>query len=202
MIAVLFISLQSYAQKKLKFGLKTGAGIASVTNSNAKELTLMFAYADGAMVNYSVSEVFSFQGELLFSKKGYAERFNLRDKVGMEYYTTTNRVSLYYIEIPLLVKVKTKGESLRLRFFANGGIAPAFHVASNARYNNGQNYVNSSALKVHTFDIGVIGSAGIEYNIATLPSFLELRINNGLSKISDNSNARNLTYMLSTGIFF
>lgn len=200
MIAILFITLQSHAQKKLRIGVKMGAGIATVTNSSSTGLKYLPAFTIGAAINYSVSKIVSLQGEILLSQKGYKQSVNLVDQAGLTYFTGQNTVILYYTEAPLLVKVKTKGESLKLRFFVNGGVAPALHIGTIAHYNSGDDLISTP--KAHIFDIGLIASAGIEYNIATMPSFLEFRINNGLSKMYDKSNTKNLTYILSTGIFF
>lgn len=202
LLCFLFALPYSYAQTHdSKVGIRAGFGGATVTNSGLANLTYQDAIVAGLVVNYPITPILSFQGEALFSKKGYAQRLTFTDQNGNPYTTNTQfRASLYYIEVPLLLQVKTHGDFVRL--FANAGIAPSLNLGGSTRYKiSGQVYKDRIA-DIHKFDAGFIASLGLEYEIAKMPSFLEMRITDGLSYVYISSNARNFTYVLSTGVFF
>jgi hypothetical protein len=199
---LLSTTLFCYSQDNVvKVGIKAGFGGATVTNSGLANLTYQDAIIAGLVMNCPISNILSFKGEALFSKKGYAQRLTFTDQNGNAYSTNTQlRSRFYYIEVPLLLQVRTSGDFVRL--FANAGIAPSLNLGGSTKYKiSGQAYTDPIP-DIHKFDLGFIASLGVEYEIAQIPTFLEMRITDGLSYIYISSNARNLTYVLSTGIFF
>ena len=84
-------ALFSFAQ--VNFGLKAGVNFSSFTGSDASGSSTLTGFHAGGLVNIPISSMFSIQPELLYSGEGAKETG-----------TSDNKLSLGYINIPVLVQ--------------------------------------------------------------------------------------------------
>lgn len=197
-VVLFLIPLCTFGQS-VRPGLKAGMGGAFFKNTDIKN-EYSFAYLIGAYANYAVNKdkSISIQTEVLFTKKGGASYVVLSDVKPYPIPDQKLNYDLYYIEVPILVKFCTRGELSRGYFMT--GISPALFLKGRSRFDifNGSEIMNENSL-----DIGWIGSIGIEYNISRVQLlFLEARVNNGLRDVFHDTNIRNFTYALLSGIRF
>lgn len=180
-------------------GLKAGIGGAFFKNTDIKN-EYSFAYLLGAYGNYTVNKdkTISIQTEVLFSMKGGASYMILTNVSPYPIADKKLSYDLYYLEVPVLVKLSARGELSRPYFMT--GLSPAFFLEGKSRYDifNGAEITNADA-----FDLGWVGSIGIEYNISRIQLlFLEARVNNGLRNVFQDTSISNFTYVLMSGIRF
>ncbi|TYA73962.1 porin family protein [Seonamhaeicola marinus] len=85
-ILILFavLSINTFAQKKVSFGLKGGLNIASLTNSNLD--SKLNGYA-GVFLNVAFSDLYEMQPEILYSNQGGKLDINNDQTVTIEYFS-------------------------------------------------------------------------------------------------------------------
>lgn len=175
--------------QSVRFGIKGGVGLASVTGSsvsNTNKKNLVVGQA-GLMADFGFTDLLSFHPELLFSQKG------IRYENGSLY--AQNRLS--YLDLPLLLRVNADG------LFFEAGPQVGFLLAEKDENNLfGTAVTSTSTNGTRKVDVGYI--AGVGYQ---LPSGLELgvRYNGGIADIQDpsgSSKIRNSVFQLQLGYLF
>ncbi|OMQ09529.1 porin family protein [[Flexibacter] sp. ATCC 35103] len=163
--------------QKIKFGVKGGLNLATISGDNTKGIDAVTSFNFGVVSEIPISDKFSFQPELMYSGQGYS--FN------------DNTVALSYLNIPLMGKYYlTKGLSVE------AGPQIGFLLAAKNEKTNVKDSFN-------TFDFGV--NFGLGYKLDNGLNF-GVRYNLGLTDINDVDNYsgknKNSVFQLSVGYFF
>jgi len=85
---------------KPKIGLRTGTSLSKLSNGN-EDTDFRFGFSIGGALKVSLNRHVSLQNELVFSKKGGRVTY-----LTNHLYTGDVRYNLYYMDVPLLLKVK------------------------------------------------------------------------------------------------
>ncbi|CAM3610332.1 porin family protein [Flavobacterium chungbukense] len=146
--------------QEIKFGAKAGLNFSTVNGSNTNNIDYVTSYHVGVVSEIPISEKFSFQPELMYSRQGYS--FN------------NDVVAMNYLNIPLMGKYYvTKGLSVEA--------GPQIGFLLSAK-NEGVKVTNSFT----TFDFGA--NFGLGYKLENGLNF-SARYNLGITKVdTDNRN--------------
>ncbi|MEN2487959.1 porin family protein [Flavobacterium sp. B11] len=146
--------------QEIKFGAKAGLNFSTVNGSNTNNIGYVTSYHVGVVSEIPISDKFSFQPEIMYSRQGYT--FN------------NDIVAMNYLNIPLMGKYYvTKGLSLEA--------GPQIGFLLSAK-NEGVKVTNSYT----TFDFGA--NFGIGYKLENGLNF-SARYNLGITKVdTDNRN--------------
>ncbi len=89
-------------RESVSIGILAGANLGSISLKDSTSMTLGGAtsYAAGAAIDFPLSESFSFEADLMYSKKNST----ISGLIGSDPYTST--LSYAYLELPLLLKAK------------------------------------------------------------------------------------------------
>ncbi|WP_289665317.1 porin family protein [Flavobacterium panacagri] len=163
--------------QKIKFGAKAGLNFSTVSGDNTNNIDYVTSQHVGLVSEIPISEKFSFQPEVMYSRQGYS--------------LNTDVVAMNYLNIPLMGKYYvTKGLSLE------AGPQVGFLLSAK----NEKTDVKDS---FNTVDFGV--NFGIGYKLENGLNF-GVRYNLGLTDINnvDNSSIknRNGAFQVSVGYFF
>lgn len=176
-IFITFLSPTAFAQEQhstLEYGAKFGLSISELKGTeNLKSLRSTFTA--GLISEYSFSEKYALQLELLYSRQGSTNRGNEQGS----YFEDS--VNLNYFNLPILGK-----------YYINKGLAfelgPQFGYLINANYENKQ-AENSNKINVdddfETLDMSI--SAGVSYK-TDWGFFVGARYSLGLKNINDGFN--------------
>lgn len=126
--------------QRLSFGLKGGVNYSDFTDANFETEGLIGFHA-GAIVNFRISNSFSFQEEFLFSTQG--AKANNGSLSGQD-------IKLYYASVPFLLKYKTK-----FGLYLEAGTQFGFRVKEDVPGFNGSDFSKK-------IDMGVIGGLGFQ----------------------------------------
>lgn len=155
----------------VSLGLKAGASLTNLTGNDAKNLDNLFGFHAGVFANITLSSLFAFQPELLYSQKGFkssaANDYNLR---------------LHYIDVPLAFHVNTGG------LFFEAGPQVGFLVS--AKGNSGNVSVDVKE-GYNTVDVGYLFGLGYQLKHGL---GVGLRYNGGFTSIDKATTIGNVTY--------
>ena len=172
------------AQNELEFGVKGGANFSGF-HTGSSTFTSEFGINLGGITEYSVSDKFSLQAELLFNQK--AGTFTVRDNSNV---VLGNIVSkLGYIDIPILAKIY-----LGNKFSFEVGPQIGFNISEKTEFNGSE--VDT---EIKTLDTAIVGGFGFQFNQGL---FIQARYAYGLSKIFENERYKNSVISLSLGYKF
>lgn len=155
------------AQTGLKLGLKGGFNMATFSGKDSKGSEYKAGFAAGGLINYGFTDMFSVQGELLYSQKGGS-----RDGATYPSGTTfkndgTYKSTLGYIDVPILLKVNTGDDGKGLFFEAGPQGSFVMHQRSFTEDSAGKQ-VGSSETSTDQLNKVVIGYvAGLGYQITS-----------------------------------
>ena len=163
--------------QEIKFGVKGGLNFSTVSGKNTEKIDYVTSYNIGVVSEIPLSEKFSFQPEVMYSRQGYS----LGDNI----------VALNYLNIPLMGKYYvTKGFSLE------AGPQAGFLLSAKNEKTNVKDSFN-------TFDFGV--NFGLGYKLENGLNF-GVRYNLGLTDINNVDNSsfknKNRAFQVSVGYFF
>ncbi|MDX5347614.1 MAG: PorT family protein [Hymenobacteraceae bacterium] len=97
-----FFALSTQAQE-INLGLRAGVNYASISGDDAQNTSYRAGLLAGAIVNFGLTDAFSIQPEFNYSAKGYKHETTVGNV------TTTERVRLNYLDVPLLAHIKAGG---------------------------------------------------------------------------------------------
>ncbi|TDW46612.1 outer membrane protein with beta-barrel domain [Flavobacterium sp. 270] len=163
--------------QEIKFGVKGGLNFSTVSGDNTENIDYVTSYNIGVVSEIPLSEKFSFQPEILYSRQGYS--FN------------NDVVALNYLNVPLIGKYYiTKG------FSVEAGPQIGFLLSAKNEKVNVKDSFN-------TFDFGV--NFGLGYKLENGLNF-GARYNLGLTDINNiegsSSKNKNGVFQISVGYFF
>ncbi|MCU4176501.1 porin family protein [Carboxylicivirga sp. N1Y90] len=173
-VAVLAISASSFAQ--VKFGVKAGTNIASITGDDGEGLDSRTSFVFGGFAKFELSEKFAFQPELLYSMQGAA---------GSESYEGVNvdvTMKTDYLNIPLMAKYYvTEGFSLQAGPQVGFLLSAKFKMEA-----NGQEEEEDIKDQMKGVDFGLNFGAGYELDFGL---GFDVRYNLGLTNVADYDEA-------------
>lgn len=203
-LSLVFITLLSIqTQAQISIVPKLGYNITSFdTNNDAASATSGFQL--GAMLDYAVSDHFSIQPSLMFSRKGAKFKNDVTANNGInEIEKTVVRIS--YLEIPVLATVKGTLEGVKVY----AGVGPYAGVAiggkNDATFEDGTSVetdleIGAGTAQIKTWDLGFRFGAGVEiYNLQ-----IGVDYDLGLRNLSNDQNLNNKsrTFGITVGYFF
>ena len=183
MAAVFAVSFANAQDSKggssdMKFGVKAGLNNSNYTGDADTDAATSFYI--GGLVDFTVSEKFHVQPELLYSRQG-SEADTLKIKVD-------------YISIPLMVKYY-----LSEKFSVEAGPQMSFLVNNKVEYDKAE-WNNSifadRETNASSFDFGL--NIGFGYNI-TSNLFAQVRYNYGITTVAENPDIKNSVFQFSLG---
>jgi hypothetical protein len=181
----LLASISAAAQaQSIKYGIKAGASLTTVTGSDVDHAKNKFGFNGGVLANFGFNDMISIQPEVLYSMKG-AKRDDTNDM----------RVNLNYIDVPVLLKVSTGATGL----FFEAGPQVGFLASAKTKL-GGVSFDDKDGYK--TIDFGY--AAGLGFQVESGPN-IGLRYNGGFTNILKDANdgtIRNSAFQLYVGFMF
>lgn len=130
------------SSNNVSLGLKAGASLTNLTGANAVANDYRFGFHGGVFANISLTSLFAFQPELLYSQKGG----NYRN-------VTDASLRLHYVDMPLAFHVNTGG------LFFEAGPQVGFLVAAKSQSGNVSTDVKAG---LNTVDFGYLFGLGYQ----------------------------------------
>ncbi|SCY24182.1 Outer membrane protein beta-barrel domain-containing protein [Nonlabens sp. Hel1_33_55] len=185
-LSFILISLQSFSQNNLEYGLKAGLNLSGFhTNQSAN--TDKVSYHVGGFTEYNINDVLSLQAEILYNKKGGLYNF----RSGSQPFTTSVETNLDYIDLPLQAKIYIF-RKLSLDLGPQVGIL----INSSAEIDDDEAILDND---INSIDFTLNG--GFSYKLNEL-FFLQARYSYGLSEVFENRKYKNSVASLSLGYIF
>ncbi|WP_296311627.1 porin family protein [Winogradskyella sp. UBA3174] len=173
-IAIFGISNLMNAQN-VDFGFKTGLNISNVTGGDIDRNNL-FVFHIGGFAEFKISEKFSLQPELLYSRQG-SEAKNLV------------KLKIDYLVIPLMAKYY-----LSKKFSLEAG--PQISFLINDKFDFNDSSIPDAGTDASSFDFGL--NLGFGYHINS-NLFTQVRYNYGITSISENPEIKSSVFQISLG---
>ncbi len=194
MVFSLALTCNNYGQEneEIIFGVKAGINLATlngqesflVVNGSRLDATSKLGAVGGISAEYSISEKFILQPELLFSMKGV--NFDANEFV--------HSWSIWYIEMPVLFKsVFEMDNDVLGSFYA--GPAIAYKVKSTWSEKYLDSYINEDRemYGINDLDFSAVIGAGFDMEMLGSRMGLDLRYTFGLQSIQNDVSAQNGT---------
>ncbi len=164
------VNAQSGTDHVWSIGLEAGPSFSKY-GQDASETDLKAGFLLGANLNYSIRNTYGITGKLLYAQKG-AKDGNVKQ-------------TLNYIEVPVVGRVFFNRDG---KFRPNLFAGPSFGFLTGAKSKTGSaDRVDIDNYKdiFNTFDLGLTGGLGLNYEIAPNTRFLiDFRYTHGLTDIS------------------
>lgn len=160
------------------FGVKAGLNISNFTGGDADRNSLT-SFHVGAIAEVKLSDKFSLQPELLYSRQGSEANDAVKVKVD-------------YLAIPLMAKY-----CLSEKFSLEFGPQMSFLIDDKAEFNDSS--IPDAETDAASFDFGL--NAGVGFNI-TDNLFAQARYNYGITTVVENPDIKNSVFQLSLGYKF
>ena len=184
LLLIAAISLSLVHAQSINFGAKAGLNLANVTGSDASGNSMLVSFHIGVLAQFSVTDAFSVQPEVLYSAQG--AKFSDAGESGSD--------KLGYINIPILSKYTTSSG-----FYGETG--PQIGILLSANESEGgastsiKQYVSSTDFS-WVFGIGYLTSANVG---------IDGRYNLGFSNLEKNSGGNGGTLkngVIQIGVFY
>ena len=167
------ITSAAQAQTGLKLGLKGGFNGSTFSGSDSKGSEYKAGFAAGGLLNYGFTDMFSVQAELLYSQKGASQDgvtyVSGTTTAGLPTFANngTAKITLGYIDVPVLLKVNTGEDGKGLFFEAGPQGSFVMHQRTFVEDNSGKQ-VGSSETSTDGLNKVVLGYvAGLGYQITS-----------------------------------
>lgn len=190
---VVFSTVWSLNAQSINIGVKAGVNFSNLTG-DVEDTKIRTAFHAGAVVEFELSELFSFQPELLYSAQGTREEVS--DDSG-DLSTITSRID--YLNIPLTAKIY-------LTDWLNVQVAPQVGFLLDAREESDDNNIETiEDLTAQLKEVDFSLRLGAGYS-APSGLFFDAFYNLGLTNINDltgdNANFKNGVIQIAVGYFF
>jgi len=188
----------SDSREKLQLGVKAGANISNVYDSEGEDFNAdpKLGFAAGAFLAVPIGKYLGFQPELLFSQKGYQRTGTI---LGSDYkFTHTSS----YIDVPLLLQVKPSEMITLLAGPQYSYLLKEKNVFSN-EFVNGEDEQNYENDNVRKNTLGFVGGVDINLNhlVLGVRAAWDLQDNNG-DGTSEIPRYKNVLYQATVGFKF
>ena len=192
----MLIAVSSVAiAQNLTLGVKAGSstttfrGDYSYSASNMYDNSKTNSLVLTEYVNYKLTSMLSVQAEVSYQKKG----FEYKTKRTVVDYAANGRAEFGYIQIPILLQISYGN---KLKAFANGGasinllVSDGYYTYSSYSGwspNQVENEIENIKSDFNKVTLGIVGSAGISYDITSSIGILgEFRVGYDLTKSAKN----------------
>ena len=192
----MLIAVSSVATaQNLTLGVKAGSstttfrGDYSYSASNMYDNSKTNSLVLTEYLNYKLTSMLSVQAELSYQKKG----FEYKTKRTVVDYAANGRAEFGYIQIPILLQISYGN---KLKAFANGGasinllVSDGYYTYSSYSGwspNQVENEIENIKSDFNKVTLGIVGSAGISYDITSSIGILgEFRVGYDLTKSAKN----------------
>lgn len=190
MAVVLLSSMATYAQREvgsLTLQPKVGLNVADLTELKGD---VRLGVAAGAELEYQVADIVSLSAGAIYSMQGNKYEYELLKQKAK----VTHKID--YINVPIMANVYVaKGLAVKL------GVQPGFKVSSklNAETNTILGKTdNSLKTDPKSFDLSI--PVGLSYEYSNV--VLDARYNWGVTKVFENSDAKNSVFQITLGYKF
>lgn len=154
------------------FGVTAGVNIATFGGSDADGADNLTGFFGGVSMVFPINEMFSFQPEIIYSRKGAKGTVfdvNAEARIG-------------YIDVPLLAKIFVgPGPAMRPALFF--GPSVGFKISCDIELGGVSADCDDWEVPVKDLDVGVIGGAGLDFDRFGIFA----RYQYGLTKLDDSS---------------
>jgi hypothetical protein len=181
---LLMLSTLSIAQSELTFGVKGGANFTGF-HTGSSTFSSEFGINLGGIAEYSLSDRFSIQAELLFNQK--AGTFTIRDNSNFVLGSVVSKLG--YIDIPIIAKIYI-GD----KFSFEVGPQFGFNISEKTEFNDSE--IES---ETNTLDTAIVGGFGYQFEQGL---FIQARYGYGLSEVFEDDKYKNSVISLSLGYKF
>jgi len=192
MLTALIAVITMVSVSAQNFGAKAGVNFASLNGDDAEDFDGRTSFHIGAVVEFEISETFSFQPELMYSSQGAESSFS---EEGFDY---EMKIKLDYLNIPLMAKYYvTEGFSIE------AGPQVGFLLSAKLEYEaDGDSESEDIKDELSSIDFGL--NFGLGYKLDSGLNF-GARYNLGLSNVDDSDDdmdLKNGVFQISVGYFF
>ncbi|OBX21265.1 outer membrane protein with beta-barrel domain [Gelidibacter algens] len=164
--------------QNVDFGLKTGLNISNIIGGDLDRNNLI-GFHIGGFAEIELSDKFSLQPELLYSRQGSEVENSLKVKVD-------------YLAIPVMAKYY-----ISEKFSIEAGPQMSFLVNDKVEFND--DAIPDAETDAASFDFGL--NVGLGYNVSS-HLLAQVRYNYGITTISENPDITNSVFQLSLGYKF
>jgi len=183
---ILALATVSPATAQMAYGVKAGVNYADVSFDGDVPSSARVGLLAGGFATIPLFGWFAVQPEVIYTVKG----------TSVEVADIKSDLIVDYVEVPLLARI-----SIRRNIYVAVGPSMAFRVRARSRTAFGGSTEEIDLKEdVESFDLGVVGAAGIELGRWVFDG----RYTHGLSDIdvSDDAKMRNRVFSVSAGIRF
>lgn len=191
----MLIAVSSVATaQSLTVGIKAGSSTTTFRGDYSYSANMYDNSKTNSLVlteylNYKLTSMLSVQAELSYQKKG----FEYKTKRTVVDYAANGRAEFGYIQIPILLQISYGN---KLKAFANGGasinllVSDGYYTYSSYSGwspNQVENEIENIKSDFNKVTLGIVGSAGISYDITSSIGILgEFRVGYDLTKSAKN----------------
>lgn len=151
LVALLVLGLTNLNAQETKFGIKGGINFAQITGANSLNTERITDFNIGVMAEIPISEKFSFQPELLYSKQGSSVNFDyLNIPLLVKYYVIEGLSITAGPQVGYLLSANTSGVNVKssfktIDFGVSVGLSYQFKngLSLGARYNRGLSNIST-----------------------------------------------------------
>jgi opacity protein-like surface antigen len=190
-LVIVFVLIASYGYAQdLKFGVKAGLNLANTAGSDVEDNKVNTRFYFGGFLNTPISDIVSFQPELLISMQGVKADVDMSD-ISAEINTT-------YLNIPLLFKMRL-GSSNTAHFYAGPQLGFVLKAEQEVEMGSTTNTEDIKEI-MNTVDFSL--NLGFSFNVSE-DLALDLRYNRGFTKLlEDGGKAYNSVIQLGASYSF
>ena len=199
---LLLVAVPLAANGQITLGARGGLNLSSLRGDDVEDLDGKTGFHFGAFADFSLSDVFSIQPEILLSQKGAEE-----SEQGV-----TASINLSYAEIPVLAKIKIPSSG-KVGGHVVAGPAIAFETKCEVEVegDGASAAVDCDADELEgdfdrkTLDLGLLFGGGMSVDVGGVVLSLETRYNLGILDLNDDpspdvSAVRNGNLMFTVGV--
>jgi hypothetical protein len=198
LLMTLLLNIDSYAQTFM--GIKVGPSFSSVSSSTQYKESVIPGVHIGFISNFWVNAAWQFQGELLYSQKGY----NHVICAG-----SYDKLATSYLEMPLVFRYRAWPISTNFIMNFGGGLYGGYLLSGKYKTNLGDGEITETldiASADQRFDAGIIFDVGVDRQLGKGKLFIDLRIQPGVLSTgvfpAESQSQRNITTMVSFSYLF
>lgn len=175
-------------------GIKLGLNLAGLGGGDVRDTNWKTGFSVGGFLTYRINNLIAIQPEVLLTKK------KANSEKDVEGGTWKYKVDLWYLEIPVLVKVALPiKSSLNPSVIAGPSIALKLSGKGKSEFTEG--VVDKSVGGFESYDFGIIFGADVEFTLGFFKQgkfSADVRYNLGLVKINTEKDikTRAITFML------
>ena len=182
-VVVSLLSLSFAKAQQVKFGIKGGINLSTITGDNSSSFSSMIGANAGGFSRFAVAKQFSIQPEVVLSLEG--AKFSINGVGG--------NMTGTYINVPVLAQYEVGSG-----FVLQSGIQIGLLLSAREKVDKQGSTSIKDQLKSTNFS-WVIGSS---YQPKEWPVGFDLRYNLGLSNINSNTAVLNHTSTWQIGVFY